>query len=360
MAIAEDIFQHSAFSLSQTAKEDVLIPLLSLLHNLHLEKNPQYRKLSKNLFSRKTIQSENSAGLLQLSDLPFLPVSLFKSHLLQSIPQEDVFKILTSSGTTGQVPSRIVLDRETAQLQTRVLSHIFTEILGEERLPMLVVDSKKVIKDRKSFSARGAGILGMSVFGRKPVYALNDDFELDRDVVIEFAKQNAGRPVFIFGFTFMVWQFLVESGIKVDLSGARLIHSGGWKKLIDKQVDNQAFKSGLNDALGIQPNNIRNFYGMVEQVGSVFPEDENGYLHCPIFADVLIRDPRTLKILPDGEVGLIQVLSCLPQSYPGHSILTEDLGVVRGVDQGQWGGKSFEIIGRVPKAEVRGCSDTFE
>ena len=65
--------------------------------------------------------------------------------------------------------------------------------------------------------------------------------------------------------------------------------------------------------------------------------------------------------MPDGEVGLVQVVSCLPTSYPGHSLLTEDLGVIRGVDDPRLGmkGRFFEILGRVPQAELRGCSDTF-
>jgi hypothetical protein len=66
--------------------------------------------------------------------------------------------------------------------------------------------------------------------------------------------------------------------------------------------------------------------------------------------------------VPDGEPGLVQVLSVLPTSYPGHSLLTEDVGVIRGTDRADvtLKGRCFEILGRVPRAELRGCSDTFE
>ena len=59
---------------------------------------------------------------------------------------------------------------------------------------------------------------------------------------------------------------------------------------------------------------------------------------------------------------MIQVVSCLPTSYPGHSLLTEDLGVIRGTDRPdlELRGRCFEVLGRVPRAELRGCSDTFE
>ena len=53
------------------------------------------------------------------------------------------------------------------------------------------------------------------------------------------------------------------------------------------------------------------------------------------------------------------MLSALPGSYPGHSILTEDLGVLCGEDEPEAGrrGRCFQVLGRVPEAELRGCSD---
>ena len=78
--------------------------------------------------------------------------------------------------------------------------------------------------------------------------------------------------------------------------------------------------------------------------------------------DVLVRDPQTLALQPVGEPGLLQVLSALPQSYPGHSLLTEDLGVLLGEDDCPCGrpGRYFTVLGRQRGAEVRGCSDTFQ
>jgi hypothetical protein len=100
---------------------------------------------------------------------------------------------------------------------------------------------------------------------------------------------------------------------------------------------------------------------MVEQIGSVFVEGDDGDLYCPNFADVVIRRPETWEEAEIGEEGVIEVLSVLPRSYPGHSLLTEDLGVVHGIDDSPSGrlGKRFSVIGRVPRSEMRGCSDTF-
>ena len=89
-------------------------------------------------------------------------------------------------------------------------------------------------------------------------------------------------------------------------------------------------------------------------------ECEHGYLHAPAFADILVRDAKTWQLCDIEQPGVIQVLSALPASYPGHSLLTEDIGIVHGEDNCPCGrlGKYFSILGRLPRAELRGCSDT--
>lgn len=299
-----------------------------------------------------------------LEEVPFLPVRLFKDYELRSVPQDQIFKVLTSSGTTSQRVSRIVLDRETAQSQSKALVKILQDFLGKERLPMLVIDHPGVLKDRRSFSARAAGIMGFSNFGRDHTYALRDeDMSLDVEAVARFLDKYQGQRVLMFGFTFMVWQHFVKQiesrQISFDFSRGLLIHGGGWKKLAAEAVSNEQFKSKLNKLLGIKA--VHNYYGMVEQVGSIFMECEQGRLHTPAFADVVVRNSRDWSALPLGQQGLIQVLSLLPRSYPGHSLLTEDTGALIGEDDCPCGrlGKTFSVTGRIARAELRGCSDTY-
>lgn len=136
--------------------------------------------------------------------LPFLPVRLFKELTLKSVPDEALHRTMTSSGTTGQQVSRIYLDRETSALQSKVLSRIMGEFLGKQRLPMMILDTSAVIKNRAMFSARGAGILGFSMFARDKVFALDEHMELDREGLEAFLKKHEGEDIFLFGFTFMI------------------------------------------------------------------------------------------------------------------------------------------------------------
>ena len=57
-------------------------------------------------------------------------------------------------------------------------------------MPMIIIDCPSVVKDRAMFSARGAGILGFSIFGSKKIYALNDDMKLDVDAIKEIAEKE--------------------------------------------------------------------------------------------------------------------------------------------------------------------------
>jgi len=349
----ESLFEAPAYTLPQDVKERLLVDELNELTARHSKRCPEYARVVRALFP-------DFRGARTIVNVPYIPVGLFKSHRLASVPESEVFRVLASSGTTGQQPSRVYLDRETAELQSRALVHIMTSLLGGQRLPMLIVDAANILRGDKRFSARAVGILGMMSLGRNHTYLFDDDLRLERDRLKAFLECFGGEPFLLFGFTFLVWQALYEQAAdsEFDLSNGTLIHSGGWKKLQDKAVSPEVFRSILERKLGLRRN--YNFYGMVEQVGGIFLEGDDGYLYPSNFGDVLIRDPETFEVVPDGRPGLVQVVSALPRSYPGHSILTEDLGVIIDTDTVQAGrrGKRFRILGRIPRAELRGCSDT--
>ncbi|AEP30481.1 AMP-binding protein [Brumicola nitratireducens] len=348
----ELLMQADAFALDKKQKQNLLVPVLNSLHELHVANCPEYKRITAQAgYSFSTIEA-----------LPFIAVRLFKQHELSSISAQEIFKVLSSSGTTGQAPARILLDKETSARQSKTLVTILQSVIGKQRLPMLIIDSEAVAKGRSGFSARTAGIQGLSFFGRKHVYALRDDMSPNWEAIDAFFDEHGSGPILIFGFTFMLWEYLIsparDSAKSFKAQKAFVIHSGGWKKLESKRVDNATFKMACDEV--VQGSQVHNFYGMAEQVGSIFIECEHGHLHAPNMADVIIRRPHDLAVASIGDIGLIQVLSALPTSYPGHTILTEDLGRILGEDNCPClrKGKYFEVIGRLPKVEVRGCSDT--
>lgn len=297
-----------------------------------------------------------------LESMPFIPVRAFKEFDLMSINESEVYKIMNSSGTTGQ-PSKIYLDKETAKAQSAKLIEIFQDTFGNSRFPMLVIDSEETIKNRFKFSARTAAINGFSIFSRKRFFALDEKMKLKIDELIDFISQHQNQTIFIFGFTFMIWQnflcALKKLNIKLPLKNAFLLHGGGWKKLESLKIDNAQFKTLMAELTECQ--NIRNYYGMVEQTGTIFMECSGGKLHAPKGADLIIRDVETLKPLGYNSAGLVQLFSTIQKSYPGHSILTEDVGYSEdgALCSCKNTQKIINIVGRLKNAEVRGCSDAY-
>ena len=348
----------SPYAEAPAKKRARLLAEMNSLTAFHAERCLPYQRILKALH-RESRQFES------LCDLPVLPVRLFKELELRSQPPELIVRTLLSSGTTGQRPSRIFLDKETATAQVHALVRIVQSFLGSKRLPMLILDHPEVVKERDSFSARGAGILGFSQFGADHTYALlAKTLQPDWKTIEAFLHRHGSERMFLFGFTSILWQHLLlpaeREGRKLDFGNAILIHGGGWKKLEENKVSNSEFKQRLGGALGIR--SIHNYYGMIEQTGSIFMECEMAYFHPSDYSEVMVRDPRNLAVRPQGEPGLIECMSTIPRSYPGHILLTEDLGVVHGVDGCECGrrGTHFAILGRLPRAELRGCSDTYQ
>ena len=351
--VIEDGLRPPFFGLNQQQRRERLEPVLTELTRFHCERSAGYRRVVDAMFPEWPSSTA-------LKSLPWVPVGIFKRRVLKSVDDADVFKTITSSGTSGQTPSQVHVDRTTAKRQTKALTSIMGDVLGPGRRPMLVIDTDAILMDRTSRTARAAGVVGLMTLGRDHTFALDESMVPQLDRIVSFLERHDGESLLLFGFTFMVWQYLVgelaNSGL--DLSNATVIHSGGWKKMESERVDNAAFKAALFEHFGIR--HVVNFYGMAEQVGSVFVEGADGLLHPPAFADVIVRDPITWDEVAPGITGVIQVLSAVPTSYPGHSILTEDLGVVENVDgPNSFGGNAFRVVGRLPKSELRGCSDTF-
>ncbi|MDB2637619.1 long-chain fatty acid--CoA ligase [Alphaproteobacteria bacterium] len=300
---------------------------------------------------------------LELDKLPWLPVRAFKEHVLKSIPDDRVFKTMLSSGTGG-FQSKVYLDQDNAKAQQSKLIEIFSNAFGKGRYPMLVIDSEATIKDRKLFSARTAAINGFGIFSKGREFALDENMNLNVEKIKFFLDKHSGQTIFIFGFTFVVWENFVRQleklNLKLDLSNAFMLHGGGWKKLESQKVSNRDFKDRI--LASTQCSRVHNYYGMIEQTGSIYMECGYGSLHAPKGSDFLIRSTHDLTPVAEGEIGVVQLFSIIQTSYPGHSLLSEDIGLFKNASSCPCGsnGRILKILGRAERAEVRGCSDAVD
>ena len=350
----ENIFNKNLYSHDRNFKNPFFLKNYIKINNHHYKNCKNFKKFINNF---KIITSKKNK---QIEDFPMLPVNIFKFHQLISVPRDKIVKEMNSSGTTSNNLSKIFLDKENSLNQKKTLCKIVENIIGKERLPMLIVEKKSIIHERKNFNAKVAAITGFSLFGKNYTYLIKEDNQIDYNELNKFLNQNKDKKFLIFGFTSQIYENLINKlsvrTIEGNFKKAILIHGGGWKKLEEKKINNSLFKKKIKEKLSKK--NIFNYYGMIEQTGTIFFECKHGFFHTTIFSDIFIRD-KNLNVLSHNKKGIIQLISLIPTSYPGHNILTEDIGLIAGEDNCKCGlkGKYFKVEGRIKQSEVRGCSD---
>ena len=350
----DKMLSQDPFGMPQSEKDEWYCELQKELTLFHYQRCAPY----KNIIDRFLAKPDNNSSI---SDMPFLPARLFKSFDMKSTDYKEISRVLTSSGTSGKAVSRIHLDRKAIFLQSRVLKHIFSGIFpAPSDTIMFVIEKPEYIRGQESISASIAAIRGFSQFAKKIIAILDKDGQPKLECLEKFINDKPDKPFVIFGFTGPVWFQLIKKlearGISFPNNKGIVVHGGGWKKMHDKSVTKSEFNNISKRILGVD--SVHNYYGMVEQTGSVFIECEHGYFHSSIYSEIIIRN-QNLEVAKVGEVGLIQVMTALAESYPGHNLLTDDLGRIEGYDHCQCGrrGKYFSVLGRAPGVELRGCSD---
>lgn len=346
------LYNSDPFSLPIRKKNPWFFANLKKLSLYHYKYSKNYKLISDNIFNSITKVKE-------ISDLPFVHSSIFKNFNLISKNTSDKILTFSSSGTTSSKQSKINLDPKTSLLQSKALSKIFSEIINRDK-DIFFVENKNFLNSKESMSAKGAAIKGFSQLCNNKYFLLDNNNKIKISILKDYLKKNQNKDFVIFGFTSSIWLNLIKEAkrkkIKLKKNQGILVHGGGWKKMHNERIDNDKFKNAVKSLLGLKQ--VYNYYGMIEQTGSVFLECEKGYFHCSIFSDIFIRNSK-LELSKIKEAGLIQTLSLLPLSYPGHNILTEDMGIIHGIDDCACGkkGKYFTVLNRVPNAELRGCSD---
>ena len=323
------------------------------LTNHHIDHCESYKRLVTNF-----LQSKTTSSIKTLDEIPFIHVSVFKESILSSIDERDVFKTLKSSGTTGS-QSIIKIDRNDAQKQNEVLYASYKRCVSSNKRIMLVVDKdpREIIKN-EGYVARAAGIVGFGSFCLNRVYLIDKNGDFSFNLLDEALRKYKNVPILLFGLTPHIWQRrnTLRYALKhLNLKDIVVLHGGGWKKLEVQSVTKKEFDDTMH-VLGAMK--VINYYGMVEQLGSVFFACSNGHFHAHDKARAIARDITSLKPI-DNHTGVMQFLSTVPRSYPGHSILTDDLGILH-TDICGCGDENehFTIIGRHKESVIRGCGNT--
>lgn len=362
MNFQNELLNFSPFSCGEKKKEMLFSSCLKRAFQYHRDRCPEFAFFCRKQGYPPNEQPEN------LSDYPYIPASLFKTKKLISVPEQTIKARIMSSATSG-TPSVIFVDKAMAGLQAKVSAKITADYIGPHRRPFLVMDADPSKNRSKDIYARSAATQGFLIFAESAEFYLKEKdgrLSLDMHNLIPRLKEiEAGKKeVSIFGFTYILYHHMIrllkEKKIRYNLPATvKVIHIGGWKKLEDQKVSRQQFLNDIFLTLGLDSSRVFDFYGFTEQMGLVYGNRADYPKTVPLYAEIIIRDPLTLEPVEDRKEGLIQMLTPLPSSYPGISVLTDDIGRIigRGQDRdGRWG-TQFEVTGRAEKSDLRGCGD---
>ena len=191
----------------------------------------------------------------------------------------------------------------------------------------------------------------------------NNTYYFDIDGIKKYIELLDGQRAVVFGFTYILYSEVIkpfiEKGMHFSLpQGSKVIHIGGWKKLENEKVSKDQFNRLVAEVFGVEKDDVIDIYGFTEQMGLNYPVCPCGCKHAPLYSEVIVRDVISKKVLPPGKEGLLEFVTPIPHSYPGNVVLTDDIGMLEeGICKCGRNGTRFKVLGRLKKAEIRGCGD---
>lgn len=348
------------YEISYDEKIKDILEILKLQIDFHMNNCLDYKIWYKNNDFKKP---EN---ISKIEEVPYVPSSIFKMINLKSVKKLN--KIINSTGSSGK-KSTINIDKKTSFFQRTCLAKILANNLDNKRKSFFIVDIEPSNNlNDKNISARVAGMSGYLMASSEKNYLLKLD--KDNNIIIDdrqfskLIKLNKKKSVVIIGYTYMIWSYLLNNKINNNElnfnKDTKLIHFGGWKKLEEKKVSRTEFVYKINKKLNLKKENILDIYGFSEQLGTVYVSKGLDGCRVSTYSHVLVRDTKTLKVVEDGKTGFLQFISILPLSYPGFSVLNDDIGYIskrkniNSVEQ-----LEFKVESRLKNLEPRGCGDTL-
>lgn len=297
-------------------------------------------------------------------DVPFLPTGAFKSLPLVIGDPSEVDRVFRTSGTTRGTGARgehyvrdLTLYRES--LIPNFQAHLLPD--GEAIPALCLLASPEEVTDSSlSFMM---GEVQRRLCGGEGGFFLDVKGGV-RAAAFRAALQSAEQsdsPVLLAGtaFSFVHWIELAErNGWEVGLPpGSRIMETGGYKGR-SRAVSREALYRDLEVTFGVPQGFIVGEYGMTELLTQFYEagvgEDRpvtSRHLRGPPWIRSRVLDPLSLGPVPSGSPGVLAHFD-LANLGSVAAILTEDLG--QEVDGG------FQLLGRTPGSEARGCSLAME
>ena len=346
-------------------REDAVFNELALeLFALQFEGNPAYRRICE---ARGLLPS----AVRHWSRIPAVPTAGFKELELSCLPHEARTVVFHSSGTSDRHPSRHFHNRESLAVYEASLWPWFRAHLLRD-LKFEISNLRFALLTPPPSQAPHSSLVHMFETVRRQFGAANSVYvggtARDNAWTVDFGKAltalraaaDGGRPMVLLGtaFSFVhLLDYLADQNTRFNLPpGSRAMETGGYKGR-SRSLPRAELHSLITQQLGIPGTRIVCEYGMSELSSQAYDAvvagvereagGSDGTFHFPPWARAQLVSPETGREAAEGETGLIRVFD-LANVFSVMAIQTEDLAVRHG--------DGFELIGRSPLVEPRGCS----
>lgn len=274
-------------------------------------------------------------AIKKIEDIPFLPISFFKTHevVCGEFEPELIFE---SSGTTTTVNSRHLV--KSARLYEQSFLKGFERIYGNIKdYYILGLLPNYLERGNSSLVKMVDGLITFSHHVESGFYLYNLG-ELS-DVLQDLEARK--KKTLLFGVTFALLDFAEKYPMR--LRNTTIMDTGGMKGRRQEMTRAEVHKI-LKNRLSVSK--IHSEYGMTELLSQAYSGSLGRY-NCPPWMRVLLRDETDPSLLYKRGRGLINVID-LANVYSCAFIATDDVGMINE----HW----FEVWGRRDNSDLRGCS----
>lgn len=280
----------------------------------------------------------NPEKIKNYSDIPFLPISFFKSHQVISNTRPIEIRF-SSSGTTGQITSKHLV--QDLSVYEKSYNEAFELFYGKPQdYCILALLPSYLERDGSSLIYMVDDLLKQSTHP-KSGYFLHNHEELF--LTLEQLKKDKQKTILI-GVTYALLDFTEQ--YQINFPELIVMETGGMKGKRKEMVRAELHQL-LCQSFGVA--HIHSEYGMTELLSQGYSKGD-GIFECPPWMKILLRDTSDpLTILSaahtTGGINVIDLANINSCSF----IATQDLGKVHGENR-------FEIMGRFDNADIRGCN----
>ena len=271
-----------------------------------------------------------------LSDIPFLPISFFKTHEVTTTPFTPAL-IFQSSGTTGMQHSRHLI--KDALLYRQSLLNSFQHYYGNPSEYTFLALLPNYLEQKNSSLIYMMETLMQQSGAKDNGYFLYNHEDLYQKLI---QLRDNQQKVILWGVTFALLDFAEH--YQIDFPQLIVFETGGMKGRRKEMVKEELYDI-LRKAFGVA--DIHSEYGMCELLSQAYSKGGNLFSTPPWMRLRLRNEKDPLDGTDTVNTGVINVID-LANIYSCSFIATEDLG--RRHPQG------IEILGRLDHSQLRGCN----